>query len=46
VVLLAGKGAESYQDVNGVRHDFDDTIEAGDVLTSLGYSRTDSTTRK
>ncbi len=46
VVLLAGKGAENYQDVNGVRHDFDDTAEAEKALTSMGYTTTDSTTRK
>ena len=24
IVLIAGKGHEKYQDVNGVKHDFDD----------------------
>ncbi len=28
IVLIAGKGHEAYQEVNGVRHDFDDRKEA------------------
>ena len=38
VVLLAGKGAEDYQEIKGVRHPFDDIAEAKRVLTELGYS--------
>ncbi len=38
VVLLAGKGAENYQEVAGVRHHFSDTDEALRVLKKLGYS--------
>ncbi len=38
VVLLAGKGAENYQEIKGVRHEFDDTNEAKRVLTELGYT--------
>ena len=26
IVVIAGKGHETYQDINGVRHDFDDSI--------------------
>ena len=36
-VLLAGKGAELYQEINGVRHPFDDTGLAIDVLKEMGY---------
>ena len=32
IVLIAGKGHESYQEVNGVKHHFDDR----EVLKSLG----------
>ncbi|MCK4461849.1 MAG: UDP-N-acetylmuramoyl-L-alanyl-D-glutamate--2,6-diaminopimelate ligase [candidate division Zixibacteria bacterium] len=38
VVLLAGKGAENYQEIKGVRHKFDDTGEAKRVLAELGYT--------
>ncbi|MBM6549745.1 UDP-N-acetylmuramoyl-L-alanyl-D-glutamate--2,6-diaminopimelate ligase [Marinomonas ostreistagni] len=32
IVLIAGKGHETYQEVNGVRHHFDDTEEARAAL--------------
>jgi UDP-N-acetylmuramoyl-L-alanyl-D-glutamate--2,6-diaminopimelate ligase len=38
VVLLAGKGAENYQEIKGVKHDFDDSKEARRVLAELGYN--------
>ena len=38
VVLLAGKGNENYQEVKGVRHHFDDELEARRVLAELGYT--------
>jgi UDP-N-acetylmuramoyl-L-alanyl-D-glutamate--2,6-diaminopimelate ligase len=38
VVLLAGKGNENYQEVKGVRHHFDDKLEACRVLAELGYT--------
>jgi len=38
VVLLAGKGAENYQEVKDVKHDFDDSKEARRVLAELGYT--------
>ncbi|WP_442603767.1 UDP-N-acetylmuramoyl-L-alanyl-D-glutamate--2,6-diaminopimelate ligase [Paenibacillus sp. KN14-4R] len=34
VVLIAGKGHETYQDVNGVKHDFDDRVIARDAIRS------------
>ncbi len=37
-VLLAGKGAENYQEIKGERHPFDDTAEAKKVLAEMGYS--------
>jgi len=37
VVILAGKGAEKYQEIKGVRHPFDDMTEAKTALAELGY---------
>ncbi len=37
VVLLAGKGAENYQEIKGERHPFDDARVARQVLADLGY---------
>lgn len=48
VVLLAGKGAENYQEINGERHHFDDMEEARAALATIGYkaaAATDSTAR-
>lgn len=42
VILLAGKGAENYQEIAGVRHHFSDEEEARKVLAEQGY-RTDVT---
>jgi UDP-N-acetylmuramoyl-L-alanyl-D-glutamate--2,6-diaminopimelate ligase len=36
VVLLAGKGHETYQETNGERHHFDDREQAVDALEALG----------
>ena len=35
IILIAGKGHEPYQEVNGVRHDFDDTLIAMAALEGL-----------
>jgi len=37
IVLLAGKGAENYQEINGVRHPFSDRDIALEKLKQLGY---------
>ena len=37
VVLLAGKGAEDYQEIEGKRHPFSDEQEARRVLAEMGY---------
>jgi UDP-N-acetylmuramoyl-L-alanyl-D-glutamate--2,6-diaminopimelate ligase len=37
VVVLAGKGAEKYQEIKGVRHPFDDVSEVKAALADLGY---------
>ncbi len=36
-VLLAGKGAEDYQEIEGVRHPFSDTRSATETLENLGF---------
>ena len=35
IVLIAGKGHEPYQEINGVRHDFDDRAVAREYLKTL-----------
>jgi len=35
VVLIAGKGHEKYQDINGVKHPFDDVAIAKEILEQL-----------
>jgi UDP-N-acetylmuramoyl-L-alanyl-D-glutamate--2,6-diaminopimelate ligase len=32
IVVVAGKGHETYQEINGVRHDFDDRIVLRDAF--------------
>ncbi len=32
VILLAGKGHETFQDIGGVKHDFDDRVHAAQAL--------------
>ncbi|MCB0345582.1 MAG: UDP-N-acetylmuramoyl-L-alanyl-D-glutamate--2,6-diaminopimelate ligase [Bdellovibrionales bacterium] len=32
IILIAGKGHEPYQEINGVRHDFDDRLVAREVI--------------
>ncbi len=38
IVLIAGKGHETYQEIKGVRHPFDDRIVVAEELARLGYS--------
>lgn len=35
IILIAGKGHENYQEINGVRHHFDDTETAKELLIKL-----------
>ena len=35
IILIAGKGHETYQEIKGVRHDFDDMKTVTDVLNQL-----------
>lgn len=35
IILIAGKGHETYQEINGVRHDFDDMKIVKDILEKL-----------
>jgi UDP-N-acetylmuramoyl-L-alanyl-D-glutamate--2,6-diaminopimelate ligase len=32
VLLIAGKGHENYQEINGVKHHFDDVEEVGNLI--------------
>ena len=32
IILVAGKGHETYQEINGVRHHFDDCEEINNLL--------------
>ncbi|MFV5684037.1 UDP-N-acetylmuramoyl-L-alanyl-D-glutamate--2,6-diaminopimelate ligase [Flavobacterium sp. GB2R13] len=36
IILIAGKGHETYQEINGVRHDFDDMKIVKEILVQLG----------
>ena len=36
VIVLAGKGHEDYQEINGERHDFSDLVEAEKALNTWG----------
>ena len=36
IILIAGKGHETYQEINGVRHDFDDLKIVTTLLQELG----------
>lgn len=36
IILIAGKGHETYQEINGVRHDFDDLKMVTTLLQELG----------
>ncbi len=36
IILIAGKGHETYQEINGVRYDFDDMQIVKELLTQLG----------
>ncbi len=35
IILIAGKGHETYQEINGVRHDFDDLKIVKEILNQL-----------
>lgn len=35
IILIAGKGHEKYQEINGVRHDFDDLATVKELFTKL-----------
>lgn len=37
VVLIAGKGHETYQDINGIKHDFDDRLIAKEAIRGRSH---------
>ena len=39
IVLVAGKGHELYQEINGVQHPFDDTVVARAALARVAQER-------
>jgi UDP-N-acetylmuramoyl-L-alanyl-D-glutamate--2,6-diaminopimelate ligase len=36
IILLAGKGHETYQEIRGVKHDFDEKVVVGEILDEMG----------
>ncbi len=41
IVLLAGKGSEWYQEINNIRHNYDDRIVAAEALHEVGFKERD-----
>ena len=37
IILLAGKGHEDYQEIKGVKHDFDEKVVVSEILDELGF---------
>ncbi len=35
ILLIAGKGHENYQEINGIKHQFDDKLQAQEVISKL-----------
>ena len=35
VIVLAGKGHEDYQEIKGVKHDFDEKVVVAEILDEL-----------
>jgi UDP-N-acetylmuramoyl-L-alanyl-D-glutamate--2,6-diaminopimelate ligase len=35
IILIAGKGHETYQEIKGIRHDFDDMKNVKEILDQL-----------
>jgi UDP-N-acetylmuramoyl-L-alanyl-D-glutamate--2,6-diaminopimelate ligase len=36
IVVIAGKGHETYQEINGVRYDFDDRVVVSEAFAKFG----------
>ena len=41
-VLLAGKGAENYQEIKGVKHPYNDIDVASKILADMGFTHTET----
>ena len=39
IIVLAGKGHEPYQEINGVKHPFDERIIVNDIIAELGENK-------
>ena len=39
VILLAGKGHEDYQEIKGVKHDFDEKVIVEEIMNRLGPAK-------
>ena len=39
IIVLAGKGHEPYQEINGVKHPFDERIIVNDLIKELGLEK-------
>ena len=39
VVVLAGKGHENYQEINGIKHPFDEKIIVAEILEDMRCGR-------
>ena len=35
IIVLAGKGHEPYQEINGVKHPFDERIIVNDIISKI-----------
>ena len=38
IVLIAGKGHETYQEINGIRYEFDDRVVAKEAIRQKGIN--------
>ena len=35
IIVLAGKGHETYQEINGVKHPFDERVIVNDIISKI-----------
>ena len=39
IILLAGKGHETYQEIKGVKHDFDEKVIVAQIIKELSAEK-------